>query len=107
MKFPDPNIGYLFDYRSCITDEGIRVSFLGDLVKITFKFDQIESFGRGTYMGGRISWNVVRWGKCPPGTAALNVILKKGLFRNHLIVFERLEDAVDNLRRRAIQVRSS
>ena len=97
MKFPDPNVGYLFDYHSQIIDRGIRVSFLGGLVKIVFGFDRIASLHREVYSGGRISWDVIRWGKCPPGTAAVNVVLKNGLFRNHLIVFDQLEAAIQDL----------
>ena len=59
MKFPDPNIGYMFDYNSHITNESIMVSFLGGLVKIIFRFDHIESLRREVYTGGRISWNVI------------------------------------------------
>ncbi len=39
MKFPDLNIGYVFGYRSEVSDEGIVVKFLGGLVKITFKYE--------------------------------------------------------------------
>jgi len=56
MKFPDPNIGYVFGYKSTIVDDEILITFLG----------------------GRISWDVIRWGKCPPKTEALKVILLPG-----------------------------
>ena len=104
MKFPDPNIGYIFGYNSHVTDEGIVVSFLGGLVKIVFRFDRIESLRRETYTGGRISWDVIRWGKCPSGTAALKVVLRNGAFRNHLVVFDQLDDIVNDLQRRGMVV---
>jgi hypothetical protein len=97
MKFPDPNIGYIFGYDSHVTNDGIVVSFLGGLVKIAFRFDRIELLRRETYTRGRISWDVIRWGKCPPGTAALKVVLRNGLFRDHLVVFEQLDDIVNDL----------
>lgn len=42
MKFPDPNIGYIFDYKSFITENGIPITFLGRSVKICFKYDNVE-----------------------------------------------------------------
>jgi hypothetical protein len=104
MKFPDPNIGYVFGYNSHVTNEGIMVTFLGGLLKIVFRFDHIESLRREVYTGGRISWNVIRWGKCPSGTTALKVVLRNGMFRNHLIVFDRLEDSITDLQRHGMVV---
>jgi len=104
MKFPDPNIGYVFGYRSKITDDGILVSFIGGVVKILFKFKDMEYIGREVYHGGRISWDVIRWGKCPSGTEALKVILKNSIFKNHLIVFDNLDDAVRELRKRGVDI---
>ena len=76
MKFPDPNIGYVFGYKSRITNEGILVTFLNGKVKIVFRYSDIEQAHKEVYRGGRISWNVIRWGKCPSGTEALRIILK-------------------------------
>ena len=94
MRFPDPNIGYLFGYGSTVTETGILITFLGGLVKIPIPFENIESVRRETYTGGRISWDVVRWGKCPTGTAALRVVLKKGALRENLIVFDDLDATI-------------
>jgi len=105
MKFPDPNIGYVFGYKSKITDDGILISFLGGIVKISFKFKDIESISKEVYRGGRISWNIIRWGKCPPGTEALRVILKQGIFKNHLIVFDNLDSVIRELRNKGVNVR--
>lgn len=100
MKFPDPNLGYLFDYESRITAEGILVTFLHDWVRILFRFEDIDSMRRETYRGGKISWDVIRWGKCPPGQEALKVCLRQGMFRDHLIVFDDLDAALCQLNHR-------
>ena len=105
MKFPDPNIGYVFGYDSKLTDDGILITFLGGIIKILFQFKDIEYVSREVYRGGRISWDVIRWGKCPPGTEALKVILKKGIFKNHLIVFDNLDDTIRELRNKGVDVR--
>ena len=97
--FPDPNVGYVFGYRSEICEDGIVITFLRGLIKIVFRYEDIETAKITTYKGGRISWNVIRWGKCPNGTIALLIRLKRGIFRNHLIVFENLDEAVEKLRR--------
>jgi hypothetical protein len=104
MIFPDPNIGYLFDYESSLTDHSILVTFLSRWVKIHFKLDDIDQARIETYRGGRISWNVIRWGKCPPGTTALRVHLKAGAFREHLIVFDDLAAVVAALKRMGVAV---
>ncbi len=104
MKFPDFNIGYLFGYKSKILNEGFLITFLGGLVCIRFKFRNIEKIFKQTYNGGRISWDVIRWGKCPPGTDALNIVLKKGLFKNHLLVFDNLEEAIRQLKRQGLNI---
>ena len=100
MIFPDPNIGYIFGYNSSIEGDTIAVTFLGGLVKIPFRFRDIQKFGRMKYRGRRISWDVIRWGKCPRGTEALQISLKKGLFRNHLIVFPDINRAVSILKKK-------
>lgn len=102
MKFPDPNVGYVFGYKSKVTDEGILVTFLWEIMKISFKFKDLDHVQRVTYNGGIISWDVVRWGKCPHGTDALNVVAKKGFFRNNLIVFDDLDAAVSALKSKGI-----
>ncbi|MFZ2454985.1 MAG: hypothetical protein WAX07_00690 [Candidatus Altiarchaeia archaeon] len=104
MKFPDPNIGYLFGYESRITGEGIMVVFLGGLVRILFKYKDIESIRKETYLGGRISWDVVRWGRCPPGKEALRITLKKGILRNNLIVFDDPDEAACELKNTGLLV---
>lgn len=104
MKFPDPNFGYLFGYKSKMIREGILVSFLGELVKILFKFKEIEHLDREVYGGGRISWNIIRWGKCPPGKEAIKIILKQGAFRNHIIVFNDLEKAICDLKSYGVNI---
>lgn len=97
MTFPDPNIGYLFGYRSKITGAGILVTFLGGIVGVLFRFADTEGLSREVYDGGRISWDVIRWGKCPPGTEALRIVLKRGAFRNHLVVFDDLDAVIVGL----------
>lgn len=98
MIFPDPNIGYVFGYKSNVTHDGILVTFLGGRVKILFGYKDIEKIKRETYQGGRISWDVIRWGRCPSGTEGIRLRLKKGYFRNHIIVFDNIKAAVDVLR---------
>ncbi len=87
--FPDPNIGYLFGYRAEIGDEGIIVSFLRELVKRA---------KATTYTGGRISWKIW-WGKCSRVTRGIEIALKSGILRRHLIVFEDLNSAVNGLKK--------
>lgn len=98
MKFPDPNIGYVFDYKSEIIAEGILITFLRGRVRILFRFADIDSISRETYQGGKISWDVIRWGKCPTGREALKVRLRRGAFRDHLVVFEDLAGALHELK---------
>ncbi|GEM_PF-1533805 len=98
MKFPDFNIGYVFGYNSRITDEGILVTFLGETVRILFSYAEIEQMDIEKYTGGQVSWDVIRWGKCPPGTQALKISLKQGLFKQHLIVFNDLQQATRDLK---------
>jgi len=50
------------------------------------------------YTGGQVSWDVIRWGKCPTGTQALKITLKQGLFKQHLIVFNDLQQATRDLK---------
>jgi hypothetical protein len=97
MRFPDPNIGYVFGYGSKITDDAVLVTFLGGAVKIPFRFGNIECIGKETYRGGRISWDVLRWGKCPAGTVALKIRLKSGPVKDHLIVFDNPDAAIREL----------
>ncbi|MBN2523958.1 MAG: hypothetical protein JXB24_11855 [Bacteroidales bacterium] len=97
MIFPDPNIGYIFGYKSKITSKGILITFLWEGIKILFRFENIRHIKRVTYSGGKISWDILRWGKCPPGKNALYIKLKKGIFKNHLIVFNDLESAVTEI----------
>lgn len=104
MKFPDPNIGYVFGYDSKISDDRILVTFLGGVVKIPFSFNAILQVSKATYNGGRISWDVVRWGKCPSGTEALKIVMKKGPLRDHMIVFNDLNAAVRKLKEKGISV---
>ena len=104
MNFPDPNIGYVFGYNSYIEKEAIIVSFLGGLVKIPFKFKNIETIKKEKYQGGKFSWDIIRWGKCPTGTDALKIITKKGLFKNHLIVFSDLNKIGNDLKAEGIKL---
>jgi len=97
--FPDPNIGYLFGYKAEVNRNGIQLSFLRGLIRIVFRYENIERAKVTTYTGGRISWNVIRWGKCPKGTKAIEIVLKQGIFKRHLIVFEDLEKAVEEIKR--------
>ncbi len=99
MKYPDFNIGYVFGYNSAIIIEGFLITFLGGIVRIRFRFKDIEKISEETYNGGRISWDVIGWGKCPHGKEALRVVLKKGQFMNHLIVFDNIENAVETLKK--------
>jgi hypothetical protein len=99
MIFPDTNIKHIFGYRSRIVPKGILVSFLWESIKIVFPFENIRSIRRTTYSGGKISWNMIRWGKCPPGREGLNIQLKKGIFKNHLIVFRDMEAVIDEINR--------
>ena len=107
MRFPDLNVGWVFGYRSKVSDEGIVVTFLGGLVKIVFKYEDMEEVRVETYEGGRVSWDVLRWGRCPKGTKAIRVKLRRGAFRNHLIVFDDVEGAyaeiMARLRRRSLK----
>ncbi len=98
MRFPDANIGYHFGYESRITDDAILVTFLWRLVRIRLPFDRLASADRATYRGGRISWDVIRWGRCPPGGEAVAVLLRRGPFLRHLIVFDDNEAAIAGLR---------
>ena len=95
--FPDLNIGYIFGYTSDVDTEGIQITFLKGLVRIVFRYEDIEIARVTTYNGGRISWNAIRWGKCPKGTKTLEIILKRGIFRRHLIVFDNLGDIISKL----------
>lgn len=105
MRFPDPNIGYIFGYKSRITNKGILVTFLGDIVNILFQYSNIEQIYNEKYVGGKISWDVIRWGKCPNGTQALRIILKQGMFRNHFIVFHDFERAIFDLKSNGLDIR--
>jgi hypothetical protein len=98
MKFPDPNIGYVCGYKSIITDKGVLVTFLGGLVRLLFKYADIKQVQSKKYSGGKISWDVIRWGKCPNGTQALKITLKQGIFKEHFIVFDDLERAILDLK---------
>ncbi len=97
--FPDPNVGHVFGYKSGVGREGICVSFLKGRVRVLFRYENIDKARVTTYYGGRISWNVIRWGKCPDGTRAIEITLKRGIFKRHLIVFEDLDRAVDEIKR--------
>ncbi len=105
MRFPDPNIGYIFGYKSRITNKGILVTFLGDIVNILFQYSNIEQIYNEKYVGGKISWDVIRWGKCPNGTQPLRIILKQGMFRNHFIVFHDFERAIFDLKSNGLDIR--
>jgi hypothetical protein len=104
MVFPDLNAGYVFGYRSKITREGILISFLSGIVKIRFKNGNIGHASRYKYNGGRISWNVIRWGKCPQGKEALKIILRRGIFRNNIVVFDNLEKSVSDLENLGVKI---
>jgi len=104
MKFPDPNIGYACGYKSKLTDEGFLITFLGGLVQILFKFNDIENIYIEVYRDGKISWDIIRWGKCPNGTEAIRILLRKGSFRNHIIVFDNLEATVIDLKNRGLNI---
>lgn len=104
MKIIDPNIGYVFGYKSKINEEGILVTFLGDLIKILFRFDNIQNIYTEHYKGGRVSYDIIRWGKCPPGTEALRIVLKKGIYKNHLIVFTDLTSTTGILKEHGINI---
>ena len=105
MIFPDLNIGYVFGYKSMITKEGILITFIGGIVKILFKYINIEQINRKVYSGERISWDVIRWGKCPPGKEALKIVLKQGAFRNHFIIFDDLEKTICDLKSLDIDIK--
>jgi len=102
MRFPDPNIGYVFGYKSSIVSEGLLITFLGGIVRILFKFEDIEKIYKVVYEGGKISWDVIRWGKCPPGKEALKIVFKKGKLRHHIIVFDDLEAAIAELKSQSV-----
>ena len=55
-------------------------------------------------MGGRISWSVIRSGRCPRGTRALHVRLRRGPFRDHLIVLDDVDGALTRLRQAGVDV---
>ncbi len=99
--FPDPNVGYIFGYKSGVCEEGIWVAFLRGVIRILFRYEDMERVRLTTYKGGRISWDVIRWGKCPRGTRVLEITLKRGIFKRHLIVFEDPDEAVDEIRKHA------
>lgn len=105
MKFPDPNIGYIFGYKSCVTGQGILVTFINGKIKILFKYSDIARVFREVYSGGKISWDIIRWGKCPSGTEALKIILNRGMYRNHFIVFDNMEKATNDLKHHGIDVK--
>jgi len=98
LPFPDPNIGHLFGYASKITPSEIRITFLGGLVRKSFKFNNIDSARREIYKGGAVSWRLMRWGKCPKDSQGIRIRLRKGLFRNHLIKFDDLTRAEQELK---------
>ncbi len=104
MIFPDFNIGYIFGYKSEILSEGFLITFLSGLVRIRFRFKDIEKIYKRTYSGGRISWDIIRWGKCPPGKNALKIVLKIGIFKNHMLVFDNLDEAIEKLRRQGLTI---
>ncbi len=104
MRFPDPNVGYVFGYCGAATTNGIEVTFLGGRVRIVFRPRAIQSAWPETYQGGRISWSVIRFGRCPRGTRALHVQLTRGLFRDHLIVLDDLDGALARLREAGVSV---
>lgn len=107
MRFPDPNVGYVFGYRAFATAEGIEATFLGGRVRIPFRSGAIRSAWPETYEGGRVSWDVIRWGRCPRGTRALHVELARGPFREHLVVVDDLDGALDRLRELGVRVLES
>lgn len=107
VRFPDFNIGYVFGYKSDITSEGFLITFLGGIVRIQFKFKDIAKIHKETYHGGRISWDVIRWGKCPPGKDAIKIVLKNNTFENHMIVFDNLDAAIDKLKKQGQNIISS
>jgi len=107
MRFPDPNIGYVCGYKSKITNEGLLITFLGGIVQIPFKFKDIKSIHKEVYRGGRISWDIIRWGKCPNGKEALRISLKNGSFKNHIIVFNNLEETINKLKSQGLNVINS
>ena len=104
MRFPDPNVGHIFGFGSSVADGRILVTFLGGIVRIPFQFKDIAQVRRTTYGGGRVSWDVIRWGKCPRGTKALRITMKKGAFREHIVVFGNLDAAVRQLREKGVKV---
>lgn len=104
MRFPDPNVGYVFGYRGTTTGNGIEVTFLSGRVRILFRPRAIRSVWPEIYQGGRISWSVIRFGRCPRGTRALHVQLTRGLFRDHLVVLDDLDGALVRLREAGVRV---
>lgn len=105
LPFPDPNLGRFFGYASKVTSSDIRITFLGGLVKNSFKYTNIESARREIYKGGAVSWRLMRWGKCPKGAQGIRIRLRKGLFRNHLIIFPDLTRAEQELKYRKVLFR--
>jgi hypothetical protein len=97
-------VGYVFGYHGRVTDDGILVTFLGGIVRILFRFDGIELIAIETYGGGRVSWDVIRWGKCPHGTEALRVTLKRGAYKAHMVVFDDIDATQQDLHHRGITV---
>ena len=79
MIFPSNVFGY-----SGGCEVGVVASFRESTIKI------VKTAKITTYKGGRISWNVIRWGKCPNVSKAL---------QDNLIVFENLDKAVERLKR--------
>lgn len=102
FPFPDPNLGRFFGYASNVTGSEIRITFLGGLVKSSFKYNNIESARREIYKGGAVSWRLMRWGKCPRDAQGIRIRLRMGLFRNHLIIFPDLTRAEQELKYRKV-----
>ncbi len=99
MPFPDANI-LTHKCENTITKDAILAS--SPLLKRKFKFDEIDQARREIYKGGAVSWRLMRWGKCPKDAQGIRIRLRRGLFRNHLIIFPDLTRAEQELKYRKV-----
>lgn len=98
--FPDTNtLGPYCD--NTIGRNAVNVSFLKIFNK-RFRLEDIDWARRELYKGGRISWRLMRWGKCPKDAQGIRIRLNRGLFRDHFLIFPDLTRAEQELKYRKV-----
>ncbi len=102
LPFPDANI-LTRKCENTITKDAILA--LSPLINRKFKFDEIDWARRELYKGGKISWRLMRWGKCPKDAQGIRIRLDRGLFRDHFLAFPDLTRAEQELKYRKVSFR--